>query len=214
MYGNKVCSRRFSCVSFVQHDDHPKATFLITGRLICPCLFYLSSHQCLFKSEVNLPSTFVNITLVRASKWAAVQLIPCFPDTLPSSLKTSHALGPWHDRAPQRPTQPLKAPSPPCPVLLHPLNWTGSGQGAVGAPAASWGYRWSRSAPHQNPCSSRTLGLDAELSLLTAWGPKLLREMTITHSQGPETNVTTDRCIKDGILKHTQLHTRSHHVGM
>lgn len=54
----------------------PKAIFLILGRMICRCLFYLSSHQCLFKSEVNSPSTFVNITLVRSSKWAAVQLFP------------------------------------------------------------------------------------------------------------------------------------------
>lgn len=97
-----------------------KAIFLILGRMICWCLFYLSSHQCLFKSEVNSPSTFVNITLVRSSKWAAVHLFPapCKQAMLSVSELTKDQLN------------PPKLPHLPCPVPLHPLNWTLSDQGA------------------------------------------------------------------------------------
>lgn len=144
MYESKVFCRRLSCLSFVWQDDHPKAIFLIIGRMIRRCLFYLSNHQCLFKSKVNLPSTFVNITLVRSSKWAAVQLFPA--PWKQAMLFVPGTTGLFRDQL--NPSELLHLP---CPVLLHPLNWPPSDQGAWRVSAASWGWcRWTLSAPHQN----------------------------------------------------------------
>lgn len=53
-------------------------------------------------------------------------------------------------------------------------------------------------------CSLNTLRFDAQDEL---W--KLLQEMVISHSYKYETYVSINRCIKDGILKYTHLHTHT-----
>lgn len=163
MYESKVFCRRLSCLSFVWQDDHPKAIFLIIGRMIRRCLFYLSNHQCLFKSKVNLPSTFVNITLVRSSKWAAVQLFP-------APWKQAMLFVPGTTGLSRDQFNPSELLHLPCPVLLHPLNWPPSDQGAWRVSAASWGDADEPSVPLiRTPCSPHTLGFDAEVPLHSGW---------------------------------------------